>query len=184
MRLLSLRFILILTLALVLNPFVAWVSQAQTPSTYSRFALRLYNESRTGYEMPPARILRLGGGKLGPNEKLKIGVSLLQNKAEKNIRAVKFKTFIFNRKDINEVLETVQTPLTAIDVPALTQRECDILIFYADDIPLLAYQAGEEYRLEVAISQVQYDDGTIWEAKHLPGKLDPSKMQQASSRGD
>jgi hypothetical protein len=163
-------------LALVVNALVAGVPQSQTPGKYSRFALSYYNESRTGYEAPPVQILRLGGGKLGPNEKLKIGVSLLRNKTEKNIQAAKFKTFIFNRKDLNEVLETVPTPLIALDVPALTQRECDILILYADDIPLLAYKPGEEFRLEVAVTEVYYDDGSIWEAKELPGKLDPSKM--------
>jgi len=127
--------------------------------------------------MPPVQMLRLGGGKLGPNEKLKIGVSRLRNKTEKNVRAVKFKAFIFNRKDLDEAVETVLTPVIALDVPALTQRECDILILYADDIPLLAYKPGEEYRLEVTVTEVHYDDGTIWEAKNLPGKLDPSKMR-------
>lgn len=179
MRLRPLRFILTLAgfFALVLNPIVAGVSQSQTPSRYSQFAISFYNELRTGYEMPPVKILRLGGGKLGPNEKLKIGVSLLKNKTEKNIKAVKFKTFIFNRKDLNEVLETVHTPLIALDVPAFTQRECEILILYADDIPLLAYKPGEEFRLEVAVTEVYYDDGSIWEAKKLPGKLDLSKMR-------
>jgi hypothetical protein len=98
-------------------------------------------------------------------------------KTEKNIEAVKFKTFIFNRKDLNEVLETVHTPLIALDVPGFTQRECEILILYADDIPLLASERGEEFRLEVAVTEVYYDDGSIWEAKNLPGKLDPSKMR-------
>jgi len=179
MRLLALRFIVTLTAfyALVLNPLVAGVSQSQTTYKYSRFSYSSYSEARTGYETLPVQILRLGGGKLGPNEKLKIRVSLLRNKTEKNIRAVKFKTFIFNRKDLNEAVETVHTPVIAVDVPALTQRECDILILYADDIPLLAYKPGEEYSLETAVTEVHYDDGSIWEAKELPGKLDPSKMR-------
>jgi hypothetical protein len=179
MKLRPLRFILTLAglFALALNAIVDGVSQSKTGSKYPRFALSVYSELRTGYEMPPVRILRLGGGKLGPHEKLKIRVSLLQNKTEKNIEAVKFKTFIFNRKDLNEVLETVHTPLIALDVPGFTQRECEILILYADDIPLLASERGEEFRLEVAVTEVYYDDGSIWEAKNLPGKLDPSKMR-------
>ncbi len=156
---------------------VAGVSQSLPPYKYSRFAISFYSLLRTGYEMPPLRIIRLGGGKLAPNEKLMIRISLLENKTEKSIKEVKFKAFIFNRKDLNEVLETVDTPLIALDIPAFTPRECDILILYADDIPLLAYKPGEEYRLEVTVTEVHYDDGTIWEAKNLPGKLDPSKMR-------
>lgn len=170
-----LRFILTLTgfFALVLNPIVAVVSQSQTPYKYSQFAYAFYNDFRAGYEMPPVKMLRIAGGKVGPNEKLKIAVSLLLNNTEKNVKAVKFKTFIFNRKDLDEALETVQTPLIELDVPALAQRECDILILYADDIPLLAYKPGEEFRLEVAVAEVHYADGSLWEAKNLPGKLPP-----------
>jgi hypothetical protein len=74
-------------------------------------------------------------------------------------------------------LETLRSPLIELDVPAHMRRECDILILYADDIPLLlAYKPGDEFRLEVAVAQVSYDDGTSWEAKNLPGNLDPSKM--------
>jgi hypothetical protein len=179
MRLRPLRFTLAVAgvLALELTPLVAGVAQSQTPYKYSRFAYSFYSEARIGYEMAPVQLLGLRGGKLGTHEKLKIAVSVLHNKTEKNIRALKFKTFIFSRSDLNEVLETVHTPLVAIDVPALTKRECDLLILYADDIPLLAYKPGEEYRLETAVTEVHYDDGTIWEAKNLPGKLDSSKMR-------
>jgi hypothetical protein len=163
--------------ALVFNPFVAGVSHSQTPYKYSRFAYTFYNDLRTGYELPPVQMLRMGGGKRGPNEKFKIGVSLLLNKTEKNVKAVKFKAFIFNRKDLDEALETIETPIIELDVPALARRECDVLILYADDIPLLAYKPGEEFHLEVAVAEVQYDDGSIWEAKNLPGKRDPSKMR-------
>jgi hypothetical protein len=175
-RQLRFTFTLASFLALALNLTVVGISQSEATYRFSRFSFSPYSELRTGYEIPPVQMLRMGGGKLGPNEKLKIGVFSLLNKTEKDVKAVGFKTFIFNRKDLNEALETLHSPLISIDVPAYAQRDCDILLLYADDIPLLAYKPGEEFGLEVAVSEVHYVDGSVWEAKELPGKLDLSKM--------
>lgn len=183
MRLRPLRFVITLIAfsALVLTPIVTGMAQSLPTYQYSRFTYSSYSKARIGYETLPVQILVLGGGKLSASEKLKLRVSRLHNKTEKNVTGVKFKTFIFHRKDLNEVLETIDTPLAAIDVPALTERECDLLILYADDIPLLAYKPGEEYSLETAITEVHYEDGTIWQATELPGKLDPTKLRKVSS---
>jgi hypothetical protein len=176
MKLRSIQFTFTVISSLVLIPILAGVAQTQTLPKYSPFGYTFYSESRVGYEAPPLQMLRVGGGKRGPNEKLKIGVSLLLNETEKNVKAVKFKAFIFDRKELDEALETVETGVVELDVPAGARRECDILILYADDIPLLSYKPGKEFILEVAVAEVHYDDGTIWEAKNLPGKIDRSKV--------
>ncbi|MCM3874046.1 MAG: hypothetical protein ND895_25440 [Pyrinomonadaceae bacterium] len=177
MRFSPIQFTFTVISSLVLVPMIAGVAQSQTPPKYSPFGYTFYNESRMGYEAPPVQMLRVGGGKRSADEKLKIGVSLLENKSVKSIKAVKFKAFIFRRKALDEALETIETPVVELDIQALAKRECDILILYADDIPLLAYKPSEEFLLEVAVAEVHYDDGTVWEAKNLPGKIDPSKVR-------
>lgn len=150
-------------------------AQSQSPK-YSPFAMSLYSEFRAEYEPPPVQIMSLRGGKPGTNEKLQIEVTLLKNKTVQHVRAIKFKAFIFDRRDLNQSLETVETPLVKLEIPPFEQLHRKILILNADDIPLLGYRPGAQFRLEVAVAEVHYDDGSIWQAKGLPGKLDPSKM--------
>lgn len=153
-----------------ISPLVAANAQSQSPFRNSPFRLATYSKLRTEYESP-VEISHLRGGKAGPNEKLKIEVMGIKNEAAKNIRAIRFHTFIFNSKDLNDALERVQTSIFTLDIPALEERKCQILILNVDDIPLLAYKPGQEFRLEVAVAEVHYDDGSIWQASTLPGKV-------------
>lgn len=157
-------------LIFLLSPLVAANAQSQTPYKNSPFRLTTYSKLRTGFESP-VEISQLRGGKAGPNEKLAVEVMQLKNEAAKNIRAIKFQTFIFDSNDLNVALERVQTSIFTLDIPALEGRKCQILILNVDDIPLLAYKPGQEFRLEVAVAEVHYDDGSIWQATALPGKL-------------
>ena len=172
---LRLTLTLAASLTLVVNQYVAQHAQSQRPARYSRLTFSPYHHLRIGYESLPVRVVGARGGKLSANEKFKIEVSGLRNETPKNVTAVKFNCFIFNRKDLNKVLETEQTSLIPLDLPALDQRNFEIFILYVDDIPLLEYKPGEEFHLEVAVAEVHYDDGSIWQAKNLPGKLDLSK---------
>ncbi|MGH9908711.1 MAG: hypothetical protein ACRD8U_24395 [Pyrinomonadaceae bacterium] len=161
-------------LILSLNLLVAVNAQSQ-PARYSPFAVAVYSESRAGYERPPLQIAGLRGGKPGANEKLRIEVTMLKNQTAKQAKAIKFKAFIFDNKDLNDALETVETPLVELEIPAFGQLNREILILYGDDVPLLAYQPGAQFRLEVAVAEIHFNDGFIWQAKNLPGKLDPGK---------
>lgn len=170
-------------LALVLIVVVAWLPSSTSHSAVSqtavshyptRFSLRTflpYGLSRTGSEFLPVRVVGAGGGKLGPREKFKILVSMLRNGTPKNVKAIKLSCFIFKSSDWNELLERTQTSLIPIELAALEQRRVEILAGYVDDIPLLAYKPGQEYHLEVAVTEVHYDDGSIWQATDLPQKL-------------
>lgn len=157
-------------LTFLFSPLIAANAQSQTPFKNSPFRLTTYSTLRTGFESP-VEISSLRGGKAGPNEQLAVEVMQLRNEAAKNIRAIKFQTFIFDSNDLNVALERVQTSIFTLDIPALEGRKCQFLILNIDDIPLLAYKPGQEFRLEVAVAEVHYEDGSIWQASTLPGKL-------------
>ena len=61
-----------------------------------------------------------------------------------------------------------QTNLMPLDLAAFEQRKVDLVIGYVEEIPLLAYQPGEEFHLEFAVTEVHYDDGSIWQGTDLP----------------
>jgi hypothetical protein len=155
-------------------------AEGQTPDPQApRFSLRTlipYNPSRIGYESLPVKVVGAGGGKLGAREKFKILVSGLRNSTPKNVRAIKISCFIFKFGAWDEVLESRQTSLIPLDLPPFEQRKVEVLVGYVDDIPVLAYKPGQEFHLEVAVTEVHYDDGSIWLATDLPQKLTPAKI--------
>jgi hypothetical protein len=177
MRVLQSGLIVIVAwLASSLSPQI--IAQNPDPQTPTRFSLRTlapYLPSRIGYESLPVQIGGAGGGKLGPNEKFKILVSLLKNRTGKNIKAVKFSCFIYKFNDWDNVLENRQSSLIPVELFALEQRKVDILVGYVDEIPLLSYKPGEEFHMEIAVTEVYYDDGSVWQAIDLPQKLNPTK---------
>lgn len=150
---------------------------SQSPTRFSLRTLSQYNPARIGYESLPVDILSAGGGKLGPRAKFRIVVSLLKNRTQKNIQAIKFSCFIFRFIDWDEVVETRQYALVPIELGAYEKRKVDILVGYVDDIPLLSYKPGEEFHMEVAVTEVDYDDGSIWRATDLPQKLSVPKTR-------
>jgi hypothetical protein len=155
------------------HPVVAQNPNSSAPTRYSLRTIGPYNISRIGYESLPVQVLGAGGGKLAPNAKFKIQVSMLKNGTQKNIKAVKISCFIFGSNDRDKVVETRQTSLIPVDLPAFETRKVEILVGYVDDIPLLRYAPGKEFHLELAVTEVHYDDGTIWQAVDLPQKLTP-----------
>jgi hypothetical protein len=144
-----------------------------------RLAFLRYHHWRAGYESLPLQVVNVSGGKLGPCEKSEIMVSALENRSPKAVKAVKFNWYLFNVKDLDKVVATEQTALTEVNLAPHERRDFHILVVYLEDIPLLRDEnPDEEFRLEVAATEVQYDDGSVWEGKDLPEKMDPSKVRQ------
>ena len=147
---------------------------AQTPEDQpTRFSLRTfsqYNPNRIGYENLPVRILVGGGGKLGAHEKFRLHVSTIRNYSPKKVVAVKFTFFVFKFNDMDELVGVQQTDLMPLDLAAFEQRKVDLVIGYVEDIPLLAYKPGAEFHLEFAVTEVHYDDGSVWQGTDLPQK--------------
>jgi hypothetical protein len=152
---------------------------AQTPEDQpTRFSLRTfsqYNENRLGYEALPVRILVGGGGKLGSREKFRLHASVIKNYTPKKVVAVRFTFFVFKFSDPDELVGVQQTDLMPLELAGFERRKVDLVIGYVEEIPLLAYKPGEEFHLEFAVTEVHYDDGSIWQATDLPQKRDLPK---------
>ena len=148
-------------------------TQSEAPAPHWRLAFLRYHERRIGYDSLPIQVVNVSGGKLGPAEKFKILVSGLKNRLPQAVKAVKFNWYLFNIKDMNEGVETGQTPLVEVNLAPYEKREFKIFIVYLEDIPLLRNKTlDEEFRLEVAVTEIQYEDVTLWQATDLPAKLD------------
>jgi len=136
-----------------------------------------YNTSRAGYAALPVQVISVPGGKHGPNEKFKIWVTRLKNNTSQAISAVKFNWYLFDSNDLDRLVQTEQSSLFQLHINPHEEAEVKVLITSLEDIPILRDKnpAGI-FHLEVAATEVQYEDGSVWQAKDLPGRLDLSKL--------
>jgi len=151
-------------------------AQAETRFNYGRLSLTMYLEWRLGYQSLPVRVVGAGGGKLGANEPFKILATALKNATAKNVTAVKVSYFIFKTRDLAEVMDKGETALIQIDLHANETRRVWIHVHNFEDSPLFKNTSGDEYRIEVAVTEVHYIDGTIWRGTELPQQIDPAKL--------
>jgi hypothetical protein len=151
-------------------------AQAETRFNYARLSLTMYLEWRLGYQSLPVRVEGAGGGKLGANEPFKVFATALKNTTARNVSAVKLGYFIFKTRELTEVLDKAETALIQIDLHANETRKVMIHVFNFEDSPLFKNNSGDEYRIEVAVTEVHYDDGTIWRGTELPQKIDPARL--------
>lgn len=146
---------------------------AAPPCHYSLRTFAPYH-SRLGFESLPIRITSGGGGKLGPNEKFKLHVSGIKNDGDKTVTAVKITFFIFKFDSQDELVESTETAQIPVELMAGELKRVDLLVGYVDDIPLLCNYSGQPFMLEMAITEAQYDDGSVWRATDLPQKQIPA----------
>ncbi len=166
--------LLALTFCLALMP----PSLRASSPAQERFSLRTltpYDPNRVGYESLVVKLIGAGGGKLGPREKFKVFASGFKNEAAKNIKAIRFSYFIFKSDDLDVAIDTGHTDIIPLELMALERRWVRIHVVNVDDVPSLAYQPGHEFHLEVAVTEVHYSDGSIWQAADLPGKMNRTK---------
>jgi len=136
-----------------------------------------YNTSRAGYTTLPVQVISVPGGKRGPNEKFKIWVTRLKNNTSQAISAVKFNWYLFDSNDLNRLVQTAQTSLHELKMNPSEEVEVEILITNLEDIPILRDQnPSGTFHLEVGATEVRFQDGSVWVAKDLPGRLDLSKL--------
>jgi hypothetical protein len=151
-------------------------SQGETRPNDARVSLTYYLEARLGYQSLPVRVVSAGGGKLGAKEPFKVFASALKNATEKKVAAVRVSYFIFKTRDLTEVLEKGETDLIHIELNANETSKVRIDVLNFEDSPLLKNKWEDEYRIEVAVTEVRYDDGTIWRGTELPQKIDPARL--------
>jgi hypothetical protein len=135
--------------------------------TYGR-----YDTSRAGSNDLPLRVLSVPGGKLGPAEKFRIFVSRLNNNSNKAIIAARFTWLLFDARDLNKTVQKSQTELVNLNIEAQTEVSVNIDIVNLEDIPLLREKnPSGTFHLEVAATEVHYNDGSVWVAKDVPGRI-------------
>jgi hypothetical protein len=175
MRLRLAGLFVVLTLCATFTTEQSIAQTSQSSKRFSYLSLTPYNPKRVGSGSLPVLLAGIGGGKLGPNEKFEIFASLLKNETSKNVKAVRFGYYIFKSDNLDDAVDSGQTALILVDLSALERRRVRIHVVDVDDIPSLEYKQGEEFHLEVAVTEVHYDDGSIWEATDLPQKLNSTK---------
>ena len=136
-----------------------------------------YNTSRAGYEELQVQVISAPGGKLGPTEKFKIYVSRIKSNTSKAISAVRFNWYLFDSYDLNRLVQTAKTPLYELSMNPREEVVVELFVTNVEDIPILrdSNPIGT-FHLEVAATEVHYEDGSVWLAKDLPGSLDLSKL--------
>ena len=135
--------------------------------------------ARPGYKSIPVEIVRFQSEPL-PEKKYLIKVAELKNRSSKAVRAVKFSWYLFNKKNLNEVLQTEQTPLVNLNrLGPHRKLEVSIPLLRPDQIPYLRQDvATGEFSLEIAVTEIQYEDGSVWEAKNLPRNIEPPTIRR------
>ncbi|HVG32093.1 MAG TPA: hypothetical protein VM911_03405 [Pyrinomonadaceae bacterium] len=135
--------------------------------------------ARPGYKSIPVEIIRFQSEPL-PEKKYLIKVAELKNRSSKAVRAVKFSWYLYNKKNLNEVLQTEQTPLVNLyRLAPRSKLEVSIPLLRPDQIQYLRQDvATGEFSLEIAVTEIQYEDGSVWEAKNLPSNVDLSRIKR------
>ena len=167
-----------LVLTLILSvAFSASLSSAQQANQSlqlpgGKWTLSHHPYSRPGYEKMP---LLVTGVKGDATQGLAISVAAMASRTSKPIMGYKLNWFLFNEKEPNRVLQTAATPLIyPAQFSANESRQVDIPVVSFIKIykPLLKDgQLSGDYRIEVAVSEVQFADGTTWKAVGIPAAL-------------
>jgi hypothetical protein len=177
----SLTLLVIASLSLISTSRIT----SQTPSSSEQviqarnwgLSFGRYDTSRAGYWELPVQVISVPGGKLGPTEKFRIYVSRLKNNTSKAISAVRFNWYLFDSYDLNKLVQTAKTPLYEVSMNPRAEVVVEVFITNVEDIPILRdSNPMGVFHLEVAATEVHYEDGSVWLAKDLPGSLDLSKL--------
>ena len=180
-RCLSLTLLAIASLSLIsTRRITSQTSSSSEPAIQARnwgLSFGRYDMSRAGCSELPVQVISVPGGKLGPTEKFKIYVSRVKNTTSKAISAVRFNWYLFDSYNLNKLVQTAKTPLYELSMNPHAEVVVEVFITNVEDIPILrdSNPAGT-FHLEVAATEVHYEDGSVWLAKDLPGSLDLNKL--------
>jgi len=180
-RCLSLTLLAIASLSLIsTSRITSQTTSSPEPAIQARnwgISFGRYNTSRAGYGELPVQVINVPGGKRGPTEKFRIYVSRLKNNTSKAISAVRFNWYLFDSYDLNKLVQTAKTPSYELSIEPRAEVVVEVLVTNVEDIPILrdSNPLGK-FHLEVAATEVHYEDGSVWLAKDLPGSLDLSKL--------
>ena len=90
---------------------------------------------------------------------------------------MRFNWYLFDSYDLNKLVQTAKTPLHELSMNPHEEVVVEVLVTNVEDIPVLRESnPGGTFHLEVAATEVRYEDGSVWLANDLPGSLDLSKL--------
>jgi hypothetical protein len=84
--------------------------------------------------------------------------------ARQNIKAAKYTWYLFNLGDLTRAVASDHTELITVNVDANAEQSESVQIVELESIPLLR-NSSEQFELEVAITEIRYDEGSIWKAE-------------------
>ena len=93
----------------------------------------------------------------------------LQNRTSKDVSAVKLRWYLKDN-DQKQVLQEGDTPLIDIDIPAMKTQTLSypVVSFARIHRPFLrGITLQGNYRIEIAVSEVHYADGSIWNISQI-----------------
>lgn len=153
-------------------------AQRVSPARNWGLSFTIYSEFREGSDSLPVKVIGIRGGKLSPNEKFKIEVTRVLNHSSKSVTGAEFTWYLFDDTDLDKVVDSARTPEFKVSLLPNRDLSVPILVLYIEDISYLRDKNPRgNFRLEVALTKVTYDDGSTWEAAGIPGKFDHSKVQ-------
>ena len=142
-----------------------------------RFAFSPYSQLRAGYESLPVQVIGVRGGGPKPDDKFKVDATRLKNQTAKTVNAIRLTWYLFNAADLNVALDSQQGDSARVTLKPMDRGDFEVFVVYVNEIPLVKTMGlNDDLRLEVAVTEVQYDDGSVWQAKDLPQNIDPSKL--------
>lgn len=155
-------------------------AQRISPARNWGLAFTGYSQFREDYDSMPLRVEGIRGGKLSPNEKFKIEVTVLSNHSNKSVSGAEFTWYLFDNTDRDKVFDSGTTPLIELTISPRADQKREILVVNIEDIPFLKNNPRGTFLLEVGVAKVAFSDGTTWEAGVTPGKFDYAKVLQRS----
>lgn len=145
--------------------------------THWRLGFRPYSQFRVGYDSLPVHVIGVRGGGPKPEDRFKVEAIILKNQTAKRVNAVRLTWYLFNTVDLNVALDSRQGDSAKVNLRPMDRGDFEIFVVYANEIPLFKTMgSNDDLVLEVAVTEVQYDDGSVWQAKGLPQNIDSSRL--------
>jgi hypothetical protein len=137
-----------------------------------QLAFAPYSQFREGYDQLPVHVAGIRGG--GPNEddRFKVVATRLKNETAKAVTAVRLSWYLFDASDRDSCVDRGFTALAKVDLKPNAEDDFAIFVVKVNEIPWFKmHEVGTNLLLEVAVTEVQYDDGGSWSVTGLPRKL-------------
>jgi len=135
------------------------------------WTLTHHSYSRPGYEAMPIVVTSVKGD---ATKGLAITVVGLKNQSAKPVDTYKVTWYLYEKENPNRILQKGETPFVYPgSLAANEQSEVDIPVVSFINICKPLVKNGSlkgNFAIDVAVTEVRFDDGTTWKGKGMPAK--------------